>query len=105
LWSSATAITVPDRNDRYPEAPGATQNDRRGPRRLGAARAARRNLVRIGGLSNRPRDSHYDPVTRLLLVGTRNQYGHTGGALAVVDLESGRIERYDHLVPDQQSAR
>ncbi|MEV4362651.1 hypothetical protein [Nonomuraea sp. NPDC049625] len=59
---------------------------------------------RIGGRSNRPRDSFYDPHSRLLLLGTRNQYGHTGGALAVVDLESSRIDTYDDIVPDQAIA-
>jgi hypothetical protein len=58
----------------------------------------------IGGESNRPRDSCYDPSCQLLAIGTRNQYGRTGGALAVVDPASGRIDRYDGLVPDQAIA-
>lgn len=63
-----------------------------------------RRIGEIGGLSNRPRDMHWDEATGLLLIGTRNQYGHTGGALAVVDPGSGRIDRYDALVPDQAAS-
>lgn len=62
------------------------------------------HLATIGGESNRPRALHYDQAGRVLLVGTRNQYGRSGGALAVVDPRTGQVERHDDLVPDQAVA-
>ncbi|WP_237742682.1 hypothetical protein [Actinopolymorpha alba] len=59
------------------------------------------NLGAVGGESNRPRAMHRVSRDHLLLIGTRNEYGRTGGALAIVDPETGRIERYDDLVADQ----
>ncbi|GAA5018004.1 PQQ-binding-like beta-propeller repeat protein [Actinopolymorpha pittospori] len=61
-------------------------------------------LATIGGESNRPRAMVTDPAGRVLLVGTRNQYGRSGGALAVVDPRTGRVDRYDDLVADQAVA-
>ncbi|MFF1820537.1 hypothetical protein ACFVWG_24750 [Kribbella sp. NPDC058245] len=55
---------------------------------------------KIGGLSNRPRDIAWSPDHGLVLVVTRNQYGHRGGALAVVTTATGAIQRYDDLLGD-----
>ncbi|WP_405060341.1 hypothetical protein OG474_01510 [Kribbella sp. NBC_01505] len=57
-------------------------------------------IGKIGGLSNRPRDIAWSPELDLVLVATRNQYGHRGGALAVITAATGTIERYDDLLED-----
>lgn len=65
------------------------------------------NVVRIGeigGLANRPRSMRLHPPGRLLLIGVRNEYGIPGGALAVVDVRSGMIDRYDDLAAGQAVA-
>ncbi|GAA2755226.1 PQQ-like beta-propeller repeat protein [Actinopolymorpha rutila] len=62
------------------------------------------NVVRIGeigGLANRPRSMRLHPPGRLLLIGVRNEYGIPGGALAIVDVRSGAIDRYDNLAAGQ----
>ncbi|GAA1711420.1 hypothetical protein GCM10009745_69400 [Kribbella yunnanensis] len=55
-------------------------------------------IGKIGGLSNRPHDIAWSPDEDLILVVTRNQYGHRGGALAVLTPATGTIDRYDDLV-------
>ncbi|GAB3953132.1 hypothetical protein GCM10029976_092680 [Kribbella albertanoniae] len=59
---------------------------------------------KIGGLSNRPRDIAWSPDDDLVLIVTRNQYGHRGGALAVITPATGTIERYDDLLRDHALA-
>ncbi|MFB6726614.1 PQQ-binding-like beta-propeller repeat protein [Kribbella sp. NPDC056345] len=59
---------------------------------------------KIGGLSNRPRDIAWSLDHDLVLVVTRNQYGHRGGALAVVTPATDTIERYDDLLGDHALA-
>lgn len=59
----------------------------------------------IGGLANRPRSMRLHPPGRLLLIGVRNEYGIPGGALAVVDVRSGGIDRYDDLAAGSRSVR
>lgn len=64
----------------------------------------RREVTRaatIGGNEDRPRAMTELPGRDLLAIGTRAQYGHTGGSLALLDLRTHRITRYDTLVPDQ----
>ncbi|SDS39738.1 SMP-30/gluconolactonase/LRE family protein [Actinopolymorpha singaporensis] len=67
-----------------------------------SAKVAR--IGEIGGLANRPRSMRLHPPGRLLLIGVRNEYGVPGGALAVVDVRSGTIDRYDDLVAGQAVA-
>ncbi|TDD59320.1 hypothetical protein E1263_15485 [Kribbella antibiotica] len=62
------------------------------------------HVGKIGGLSNRPRDIAWSPAHDVVLVVTRNQYGHRGGALAVVTPATGAIERYDDLLGDHALA-
>ncbi|HEX4813420.1 MAG TPA: hypothetical protein VFV66_11780 [Nonomuraea sp.] len=58
-------------------------------------------LAAIGGNQDRPRAMVKLPGRDLLAIGTRAEYGHTGGSLALFDLRSHKIERYDTVVPDQ----
>lgn len=58
-------------------------------------------LAAIGGNEDRPRAMVELPGRGKLAIGTRAQYGHTGGSLALFDLRTRRIDRYDTLVPDQ----
>jgi hypothetical protein len=58
-------------------------------------------LATIGGNEDRPRAMVELPGRGALAIGTRAQYGHTGGSLALFDLSTRKIERYDALVPDQ----
>jgi outer membrane protein assembly factor BamB len=37
----------------------------------------------------------------MVAVGTRAQYGHTGGALTLFDVSTHKLERYDAIAPDQ----
>jgi hypothetical protein len=58
-------------------------------------------LATIGGNEDRPRAMVELPGRHALAIGTRAQYGHTGGSLALFDLGTRQIDRYDALVPDQ----
>ncbi len=62
------------------------------------------HVGKIGGLSNRPRDIAWSPDDDLVLVVTRNQYGHRGGALAILTPTTDTIERYDDLLGDHALA-
>ncbi|NIK56358.1 hypothetical protein [Kribbella shirazensis] len=58
-------------------------------------------LAAIGGNEDRPRAMVELPGRHALAIGTRAQYGHTGGSLALFDLGTREVVRYDALVPDQ----
>ena len=58
-------------------------------------------LAQIRGNQMRPRTSHYNEATGSLLVGTREVYGNVGGAVSVIDPETGDISTYRDLVVDQ----
>lgn len=58
-------------------------------------------LAAIGGNQDRPRAMVELPGRGQLAIGTRIQYGHTGGSLALFDLRTHAIDRYDTIVPDQ----
>ena len=58
-------------------------------------------LAAIGGNEDRPRSLAVLPRRGKLAIGTRAQYGHTGGAFTLYDLRSRKVDRYDTIVPDQ----
>lgn len=55
----------------------------------------------LGGIQNRPRAMAYLPDRGQLGIGSRSEYGHTGGAFALFDVRTNRISRYDDPLPDQ----
>lgn len=58
-------------------------------------------LAQIRDNQMRPRTSLYNDYTGKLLVGTRETYGNVGGAISVIDPETGEIDTYRDLVVDQ----
>lgn len=58
-------------------------------------------LAAIGGNEDRPRAMVELPGRDKLAIGTRAQYGHTGGALTLFDLRTHAVERFDTIAPDQ----
>lgn len=58
-------------------------------------------LAQIRDNQMRPRTSHYNKATDSLLVGTREVYGNVGGAISVVDPDTGDISTHRDLVTDQ----
>ena len=58
-------------------------------------------LAQIRDNQMRPRASHYNKATDSLLVGTREVYGNVGGAVSVIDPDTGDISTYRDLVVDQ----
>ncbi|WP_163509073.1 PQQ-binding-like beta-propeller repeat protein [Fodinicola acaciae] len=55
----------------------------------------------LGGIQNRPRAMAYLAARGQLGIGSRSNYGHTGGAFALVDVRTNRITRFDDVIPDQ----
>jgi outer membrane protein assembly factor BamB len=55
----------------------------------------------IGGDQNRPRAMAYLPERGQLGIGSRSEYGHTGGAFALFDVRTDRISRYNDPLPGQ----
>lgn len=49
----------------------------------------------------RPRTSHYNEATDSLLVGTREFYGNVGGAVSVIDPDTGAVRTTRDVVVDQ----
>lgn len=60
-----------------------------------------RQLAVIGQEQIRPRDMHYDPVTKQLLIGTAPDYGKLGGALTLYSPSSGAMQVLRNIVPQQ----
>lgn len=59
------------------------------------------HLASIRDNQMRPRTSHFNDATGKLLVGTREVYGNVGGALSVIDPDTGDISTYRDLSVDQ----
>ena len=58
-------------------------------------------VAQLAELQNRPRDVHYDPRSRLVLVASMAEYGYLDGALTLYDTRTGETAGYRGIVDDQ----
>ncbi len=65
------------------------------------ARGGYEEVAPLAELQNRPRDVHYDPRSKLLLVASMAEYGHLDGALTLYDTRTGETAGYRGIVDDQ----
>lgn len=63
--------------------------------------SATSQLAQIRDNQMRPRASHYNEATNSLFVGTREVYGNVGGAVSVIDPDTGDISTHRDIVVDQ----
>lgn len=78
----------------FAEYPGATLS-------AWSPRGGYKRLAQLAELQNRPRDVHYDPRSKLLLVASMAEYGFLDGALTLYDTRTGQTAGYRGIVDDQ----